>query len=314
LSIVGGVDLAGVRTFVAVADAGRFQAAGDELGISQQAVSKRVAALERALGVRLFARSGRGATLSVEGQAFLPHARELLGAADRATASVRPGRRALRVDVLHRRIAPATRLHAFYQQNPRVDLDVVVLPDTSVEGALTAVVEGRVDAAFRGLLDPTMLGPDLVAERLVRDRHEILVGPRHPLADAPVVALADLAPHPIRMPGLAPESEAGRYYRELAEAFGLTIDVRGPVFGAEVQLTEIARSPTLATFVGEGSQYLWPAHYDLRRIPVVDPTPVFPLAILHRRDNTHPLLAELLAFLRAGCRPRPDEWSPDWAR
>jgi DNA-binding transcriptional LysR family regulator len=94
------VDLEAVRTFVAVAAAGQFQEAADELAITQQAVSKRIAALERELGVRLFTRTARGSRLSIDGQALLPHARELLRAEERAAASVRPGQRALRVDVL----------------------------------------------------------------------------------------------------------------------------------------------------------------------------------------------------------------------
>ena len=45
-----GVDIEAVRTFVAVADAGQFQEAAIDLRITQQAVSKRVANLERSLG------------------------------------------------------------------------------------------------------------------------------------------------------------------------------------------------------------------------------------------------------------------------
>ncbi|MEU0090164.1 LysR family transcriptional regulator [Kribbella sp. NPDC006257] len=45
------MDLEAVRTFAAVVDSGQFQAAADELGVTQQAVSKRLAALERELGV-----------------------------------------------------------------------------------------------------------------------------------------------------------------------------------------------------------------------------------------------------------------------
>ena len=40
---------------------------------------------------------------------FLPHARELLRLAERADASVRPGQRALRVDVVNRRVASRSR-------------------------------------------------------------------------------------------------------------------------------------------------------------------------------------------------------------
>ncbi len=54
------MDLDGVRTFVAVVDGGRFRDAAAVLGVTQQAVSKRIAALETRLGVRLFARGARG--------------------------------------------------------------------------------------------------------------------------------------------------------------------------------------------------------------------------------------------------------------
>ena len=91
------MNLDAVRTFVAVADAGQFQEAAADLAITQQAVSKRVAALEKDLGIRLFTRTARGAKLTIDGQAFLPAARDLLQAEERAAASVRPGRRALRV-------------------------------------------------------------------------------------------------------------------------------------------------------------------------------------------------------------------------
>ncbi len=55
------MDLATVRTFVTAAEAGQFQEAAPELAVTQQAVSKRIAALERTLGIRLFTRTPRGA-------------------------------------------------------------------------------------------------------------------------------------------------------------------------------------------------------------------------------------------------------------
>ncbi|ADP81198.1 LysR family transcriptional regulator [Pseudofrankia inefficax] len=312
------MDLVAVRTFLQVTSKGQFQSAADELGVTQQAVSKRIGALERELGVVLFARGPRGATLTVDGQAFLPHARELLQAEDRAIASVAPGRRALRVDVRNRRTAPATVLHAFYQQRRALDLNVVALADLNLEAALAAVASGTVDATFRGLTDPKrqLSGTGLSSALVIEDRHELLVGPEHPLSGAPSVTPRQLADHPIWMPGLPSGDEVSAYYDELAATFGITIDVLGPAFGAEVLVTEIAESATLANLVGEGSRYLWPAHYDLRRIPIVDPTPVFPLWVIWRTDNRQPDLAELLAFLKADFAGRQvsDSWRPSWAR
>lgn len=118
------------------------------------------------------------------------------------------------------------------------------------------------------------------------------------------------------MPGMRADTEWGAYYDELAEEFGLSIDTVGPAFGTEVLLEEIAESADVATLVGEGTRYLWPESYDLRRIPIVDPTPVYPHSVIWRDDNAHPGLAAFLDHLRAVRASRAGErtWAPSWAR
>ncbi|MDT7621850.1 MAG: hypothetical protein QOF99_2751 [Pseudonocardiales bacterium] len=93
--------------------------------------------------------------------------------------------------------------------------------------------------------------------------------------------------YPIWMPGMA-EAEPIGYYEDLADAFGPTIDPIGPSFGVEMLLAELSGSTRLATFVGEGSRYLWPESYDLRSIPVMDPTPVYPLPVIWRAATRTP--------------------------
>jgi DNA-binding transcriptional LysR family regulator len=180
------VDLDAVRTFVAVAEAGQFSEAAADLSITQQAASKRVAGLEKHLGVRLFARTARGARLTVDGQAFLPRARDLLRAA---------------------------------------------------------------------------------------------------------------------------------FYAELAAAFRLSIDTRGPNFGLDPLLETVASTPRLATFVGQQTHLTWPAGYGLRRIPVREPVPVYPHALLWRQDNPHPALTALRSHLKTmnTSLPNASTWTPAWA-
>jgi len=311
------MDLDGVRTFVACADAGQFQEAAVRVSVTQQGVSKRIAALEKDLGVRLFTRSARGVQLTIDGQAFLPHARELLRVADRADAAVRPGRRALRIDVLSRRIAPGVLVEHFYRAHPGVELDVVTL-NADVNAAIAAVEAGTVDATFHAITAPTRLPATIKTARAIDDRHQLLTGPRHALASVHAVTLAQLARHRIWMPGMAPGTEWAAYYGELAAAFGLTIDVVGPAFGNEALLAEIADSASLATLVGEGSRYLWPDRYDLRRIPVRDPAPVYPISLIWRADNRHPVLAKLRRYLSSRLSSGrqsaggSEVWLPSW--
>ncbi|ARF53775.1 LysR family transcriptional regulator [Streptomyces gilvosporeus] len=308
------MDLDAVRTFVAAADAGRFQDAATDLSITQQAVSKRVATLEKVIGVRLFTRTARGAKLTIDGQAFLPHARDLLRAEERALASVRPGRRALRVDVIGRRLAPAGLLRDFHRVHPEIELDVVTLFDA--DAAVNALRSGTLDASFRAVTMPgRQLPDDIVATRVRDEPIQLLTGPAHELAAARAVTPADLSGHRIWMPGLVPGTEWGAYYDALAAAFALTIEITGPDFGTEPLLDTIADSRSLATFVGEQTRLVWPADHGLRRIDVRDPTPVYPHSLVWHRDNTHPALAALRDHLCSGWRNRSDAetWTPSWA-
>jgi DNA-binding transcriptional LysR family regulator len=309
------VDLDAVRTLVAAADAGQFQEAATALSVTQQAVSKRIAALEKDLGVRLFTRTPRGARLTIDGQAFLPHARELLRVAERADASVRPGRRALRVDVVNRRVAPAGLLQDFYRVHPEIELDVVTL-DADVDGAIAAVEAGTIDATFHGVPPRRQLPDGINAALMIHEPHQLLVGPRHAFANATAVTPGQLAGHRIWRPGLHARGEVADYYDEFAAAFGIAIDMVGPVFGNEALLAEIADSADLTTLVGEGSRYLWPDSYDLRRIPIRDPAPIYPLSLIWRDDNPHPALLELRDYLesRRADQRGADIWMPTWGQ
>jgi DNA-binding transcriptional LysR family regulator len=309
------VDLDAVRAFVTVADAGQFSEAAIDLSITQQAVSKRVAALEKDLGVRLFTRTARGAQLTIDGQAFLPHARDLLQAEERAAASVRPGRRALRVDVIGRRLAPAALLRGFHRAHPGTELDVVTLFDA--DAAIGAVRSGTIDASFRAVTMPGRQLPDgIEATRVLDEPVQLLTGPAHEFAAARAVTPAQLAGHPISMPGIVPGTEWAAYYGELAAAFGLIIDAIGPGFGTEPLLDTIAGSPDLATLVGEQTRLLWPADWDLRRIAIRDPVPVYPHSLIWRSGNPHPALTTLRSYLGSRQPSHPDAgtWTPEWAQ
>jgi DNA-binding transcriptional LysR family regulator len=313
------MDLDTVRTFVAVADTGQFQEAAGELAVTQQAVSKRVAGLERNLGVRLFARTSRGAELTIDGQAFLPHARELLRVAERAVASVRTGRRPLRVDVLSSRGAASGLMQDFHRVHPEIDLDVVMLFE--IETAVDAIRSGALDASFRAVVAPGRPLPhDIESVRVLDEPLQLVVGPGHALAGARSVTVAQLAGHRIWMPGAVPGTEWAAYYDDLVAEFGLTIEATGPNFGSDALLDTVAGTPALATFMSARTRLIWPDDHGLRRIPVTDPTLVYPHSLLWHRDNPHPALATLRAHLAPRQAPvtstaghdAAGTWVPDW--
>ncbi len=72
------IELRHLRCFVGVVDTGTFTDAGIQLGISQTAVSRNVAALETALGVRLLRRTTRSTELTPAGERVIRYARRAL--------------------------------------------------------------------------------------------------------------------------------------------------------------------------------------------------------------------------------------------
>lgn len=74
-----------LRVFVVAAETGSFTDAAAELHVSQAAVSRTIASLEKTVGNRLLRRVPRGCELTSAGQRVLPHARRVLAEAERFT-------------------------------------------------------------------------------------------------------------------------------------------------------------------------------------------------------------------------------------
>ncbi|WP_367137477.1 LysR family transcriptional regulator [Saccharothrix sp. HUAS TT1] len=308
------MDTEAVRSFVRAAELGQLGHAADELGVTQQAVSKRIAALERELGVRLFTRTARGVEPTLDGQAFLPHARGIVAGVERAVTAIRPGSRALRVDVLGYRSAQAAVLHDYWRAHPGTDLDVVTLKTGDPHVAVAAIRAGDVDASFRTVTDPAALPPDVRMAHLLDFPLELLVGPRHPLAGARTLTPDLLRPHRIWVPGIAPRSEWAEFYDQLAAGLGLRVDGAGPNFGVEALFDTLADSADVATLVGARDRLIWPGGYDLRRIPVAGPTIAYPLSLLFRRDDPPAGLRPIIDHFRGLAAPPEPTWRPSWAR
>jgi DNA-binding transcriptional LysR family regulator len=81
-----------LRVFHAVAEAGSFTHAGLELGLSQSAISRQIAALEHELKVPLFHRHARGLILTEQGEVLFRTAREVYTKLEAAKARLTDSR------------------------------------------------------------------------------------------------------------------------------------------------------------------------------------------------------------------------------
>ena len=78
-----------LRHFLAIAEAGSLTRAAEGLGLAQPALSQSIKKMETELGVRLFERTQRGATLTTAGDAILEDVRMSVSRIDAAQAHAR---------------------------------------------------------------------------------------------------------------------------------------------------------------------------------------------------------------------------------
>jgi DNA-binding transcriptional LysR family regulator len=158
-----------LRSFTEVVDAGSFVAAADRLGLSKAAVSRHLAELETALGVRLLHRTTRKLSLTPEGEVFHARARQLLADLEEAEAEITSRSRAAvglvrvsaPVSLGIRQLAEVW--GAFRRKHPQVTLEVGLsdrIADLADEGLDIAIRVSR-------LPDSTLVARQLASTRMV---------------------------------------------------------------------------------------------------------------------------------------------------
>ncbi len=188
------MELRQIRHFLAAYDLGTFVAAADQLGLSQQAISKSIQRLELQLGVQLFERDARRVRPTRYADMFVPHARTIAAEAARFRADLDDmlgGRRGrLRVGI-----------------GPSAAASVVASASKSLGAKQPGVKMSALAGLYESLIQDLMLGAlDMVValrqvtrdNKMVREEHlgdvryAVVAGAGHPFAGRKGLSLTDL--------------------------------------------------------------------------------------------------------------------------
>ncbi|MCK7625484.1 LysR family transcriptional regulator [Streptomyces sp. RS10V-4] len=263
------MELRQVRAFVAVAEDGELGRAAQRLGLLRSALAGQIRRLERELHTELFDRSVPGARLTADGERFLPAARALLAAAERARSAVahRPAAvpapapdRTLRLGTGPGLAAHLDRvLAALARTAPRLAVEPVTAPARERRALVAA---GALDAAFVRCRAPGPGRDGLRHVPLWQDPLVAAVPARHPLAGSPgAVSLGELAGLPLLLPDREDNPPLVDLVLAACHAAGFT-----PVAGPRHPALDAALAA-----VGEGTAAAgrWTVVYDAyaRRLP-----------------------------------------------
>jgi molybdate transport repressor ModE-like protein len=178
-------DLVALEVLLDVARTGSLNSAAQQTGVSQQAVSARIRAMEAQTGVPLVRRTPRGSSLTAEGAVIAEWAARLLDVAaglDAGIAALRADRRScLRVSsssTIAEQLLP-TWLASFRAAAGRAGAAApdVVLTALNTETVIGHVTDGTADLGFiEGPREPTGLRSRVIGH----DRLAVVVAPGHP--------------------------------------------------------------------------------------------------------------------------------------
>ncbi|MEM7745783.1 MAG: LysR substrate-binding domain-containing protein [Pseudomonadota bacterium] len=159
------LDLRSLELFVRVATLGAIGKAGAELGLSRTTATQRIQDLETTVGAQLLHRTTRSVSLSVDGEAFLEHAKRILGDVDEAISDLQSDPTAVGGEL---RVASsasfgrkflAPLVAEFLDRYPKLSVQLH-LSDTTFD-----IVENGFDLAVRlGTLAPSTLKVRRIAE------------------------------------------------------------------------------------------------------------------------------------------------------
>lgn len=189
------MNLAQLEVFVAIANTGSLKKAGEEIGLTQSAVSYSLSRFEAELGVTLMERGRQGVRLTRVGEIILDHARSILAEVEiiRQRANRERGLHAGKIRFACVPQIPSSMLtgiiREFQQQYP--DIEVILFQGREAE-VLDWLKNRIVDVG-------TVVHPDSypLAIQFLQDQVYALLASDHPLASAPKIGFHDLQNSPL---------------------------------------------------------------------------------------------------------------------
>jgi DNA-binding transcriptional LysR family regulator len=229
------VDLRQLEILRAVAQTGSFTSAGQQLHLSQSAVSRQILLLEEELKEQLFLRLGRKIRITPAGTTLLGLSERMFEDLERTRASILDNQRSVSGTV--RLVGGMTvclyvfppLLKAFRKEHPAVEVKLT-------PGATPRLVRQlRTGGADLGLLTLPIDDPNLVSIPVMREELMLVTAPTHPLAKRRQITPRDLIGQPFVL------FEAGSNSRKTIEEFFVREQI-APKVVTETENVEIIKA------------------------------------------------------------------------
>lgn len=179
--------------FIAVSECRQFTAAANELYISQSSLSKQIIALERELGVKLFARDTRNFSMTPVGEEILERARRMMEEYRQMNQTVSVFRRPHQTEVsigavpVLNHYGITEQLLQFRKENPKISIKI---SETVTADIFEMLDRQQIDIGL--IRTPYLKDNCYDILPILEDEHVLLVSERHRLAECSEVSVEQL--------------------------------------------------------------------------------------------------------------------------
>ena len=217
-------DLVDLRLMIRVAEANSLTRGAEAVYMSVPTASTRIKNIEDSIGIKLFYRTSQGVTLTLPGQAFVHHARLVLGQLEHLSGDLQEYAKGIKG---HLRVFAKTTAHgeflppvlrAYLLAHPDVNID---LRERLSGDIVRAVSDGQTDI---GIVAGTVRTENLEVIPYRRDRLVLVVPLDHAIAALPSVSFVDTLE--LEHIGLHESSAIHAFLRQICSGLHRTIRLR----------------------------------------------------------------------------------------
>ncbi|HEY7301081.1 MAG TPA: LysR family transcriptional regulator [Xanthobacteraceae bacterium] len=287
-------------TLLAVAEHGSMAKAAARLAVSQPTVSKTIADMEHALGVRLFDRTAQGVEPNQYGHALLKWAVVMFDDVKQGVEEIEfladPSVGTLRIGATEPMLggflaAVVARVH---QRYPKITFEISQPP--SFVQQRRDLLERRCDLTL-GRVMTSDSERDFATEILFEEPGSVVAGPQNPLLRRRKLKLAELLDQPWTLPRL--DSVVGNYLTEAFRVAGLPLPGNVVICGSiQMHQALLVNGPFLAIFPKSLLRF-GAKHLNVKVLPVALPGRPPPVGITMLKNRTlNPIIQRFIACAR----------------
>jgi DNA-binding transcriptional LysR family regulator len=269
-----------------------MQKAAKRLAISQPVVSKMIADLEDALGVRLFDRSPQGVEPTTYGRALLKRTiavfDDLRTSVDEIKFLADPTSGELRIgstEPLLSGLGVAV-MERLWEMHPRINFRVVEADSATL--LTRELLDRRIELALVPLVGTTA-GEDLEATILFQDRLRVVVGMKSRWANRRRITLAEL----MNEPWCVASSSVGSLVTDAFRSSGLQVPRIAVTTTTAHLLFQLLESGRFVGHFGHRLLQFYTNRFALKRLPIELPTEPFSVALVALKNRTISPVAQL---------------------